>query len=102
MGKKAYVFSVSPSSITLTRGPTFETSALQLFTPANSRYDSVDNVKLPCYTLPPTRHQFLQKPPPLLSPIMLRGDSDKGLSKLPSVYANEIARVLNEQQRLRR
>ena len=42
-------------------GLTFETSALKPFTVANLRYQLICDTKLPCYTLPPTQHQFFYK-----------------------------------------
>ena len=51
---KPDVSSVSPSLIALTKNETKRN--VSLLTVTNLRFNSFDNTKLPCYTLPPTHH----------------------------------------------
>ena len=47
------------SALASDKGLTLETSAFKLFTWPTDVINSVDNTKLPCYTLPPTQyHSF--------------------------------------------
>ena len=51
-----FICNISPLSICSDLGLMLGMSALKLFMMANYVINSVDNNKLPCYTLPPTQH----------------------------------------------
>ena len=54
------------SALASDKGLTLETSAFKLFTWPTDVINSVDNTKLPCYTLPPTQYHSLSRNlPPL-------------------------------------